>query len=68
MSNSLNLIENQQTEFKLSFQEKVIETLVAFANTSGGTVYIGESDKIIVNQNGEWKWISYSNFIPKQTT
>ncbi|MFA5566936.1 MAG: ATP-binding protein [Acidimicrobiia bacterium] len=68
MSNSLTLIENQQTEFKLSFQEKVIETLVAFANTSGGTVYIGESDKIIVNQNGEWKWISYSNFIPKQTT
>jgi len=68
MSNSLTLIENQQTEFKLSFQEKVIETFVAFANTSGGTVYIGESDKIIVNQNGEWKWISYSNFIPKQTT
>ena len=36
--------ENERTEFKSSFQSEVIETLVAFANTSGGTVYIGIDD------------------------
>ena len=41
MSNRLNIKEDQRTEFKLTFQEKVIETLVAFANTSGGVVYVG---------------------------
>lgn len=33
--------ENEWTEFKSSFQSEVIETLVAFANTRGGTVYVG---------------------------
>ena len=36
--------ENIRTEFKNSFDSRVIETLVAFANTSGGTVLIGISD------------------------
>jgi ATP-dependent DNA helicase RecG len=36
--------EGLQTEFKTSFNEDVIETLVAFANTKGGTVYLGVSD------------------------
>jgi ATP-dependent DNA helicase RecG len=44
MANRLNITEDQHTEFKLSFQEKVIETLAAFANTSGGTVYVGVGD------------------------
>ena len=28
----------------MTFQEKVIETLAAFANTSGGVVYVGVGD------------------------
>ena len=33
--------ENLHTEFKSSFNDAVIESLVAFANTSGGSVLIG---------------------------
>jgi predicted HTH transcriptional regulator len=36
--------EDLRTEFKTSFNVSVIETLVAFANTSGGAVYIGMND------------------------
>lgn len=31
-------------EFKTSFSAEVIETLVAFANTQGGNVYVGLAD------------------------
>lgn len=37
--------ENQHVEFKRNFNVDVLESLVAFANTEGGTVYIGISDK-----------------------
>jgi len=37
--------ESLTAEFKQSFNEDVIETLVAFSNAKGGTVYIGVSDK-----------------------
>jgi len=33
--------ENNHTEFKRSFSDAVIESLVAFANAKGGTVFIG---------------------------
>jgi len=36
--------ENQTVEFKTSFQKEVIETVVAFANTKGGKIFIGISD------------------------
>jgi len=36
--------ENEQTEFKQSFNRQTIETLVAFANNKGGTIVIGMSD------------------------
>ena len=36
--------ESATVEFKASFNEDVIETLVAFANTKGGTVYVGVSN------------------------
>lgn len=36
--------ENETTEFKTSFSDEVIISLVAFANTKGGTVYIGVKD------------------------
>jgi len=37
--------ESQTVEFKPSFDKEVIETLVAFSNAKGGTVYIGVSDR-----------------------
>jgi len=36
--------ENETIEFKKSFNSEAIETLVAFANSQGGTVYLGISD------------------------
>jgi ATP-dependent DNA helicase RecG len=36
--------ENQKIEFKTTFQKEVIESVVAFANTKGGKVFIGISD------------------------
>ena len=43
--NNLPKKESQTVEFKTSFSKDVIETLVAFSNTKGGTVYLGISDK-----------------------
>jgi len=37
--------ENSYTEFKTSFNDEVITSLVAFANAKGGSVYIGVTDK-----------------------
>ncbi len=39
------LKENLNTEFKSSFNDEVIETLVAFANTHGGKVLLGVDNK-----------------------
>ena len=36
--------ESETVEFKQSFQAEVNETLVAFANAKGGSVYIGLLD------------------------
>ena len=41
--------ENDRVEFKSSFNIEVIETLVAFANTRGGKVLIGVSNKNVIN-------------------
>jgi predicted HTH transcriptional regulator len=35
------MTETQSIEFKPKFNEDVIETLVAFANTKGGRVLVG---------------------------
>ena len=40
--------ESEFVEFKSTFNVSVIESLVAFANTKGGTVYVGVSDKGLV--------------------
>ncbi len=42
--NILPANEGLQTEFKTSFNEDVIVSLVAFANTKGGSVYVGVAD------------------------
>jgi ATP-dependent DNA helicase RecG len=44
MSFTLPTNESETVEFKQSFQAEVIETLVAFANAKGGSVYIGLQD------------------------
>ena len=44
MIDNISLKEDNTTEFKLSFQKEVIETVVAFANTKGGHIYIGIAD------------------------
>ena len=36
--------ENTTAEFKENFDQEVIETVVAFANTNGGVIFIGVSD------------------------
>lgn len=36
--------ENSKTEFKLTVTEKSLKEIVAFANTSGGTIYYGVDD------------------------
>ena len=38
--------ENETVEFKVTFDKEVVESLVAFANTKGGYVFIGVSNKI----------------------
>ncbi|WP_277632254.1 helix-turn-helix domain-containing protein [Avrilella dinanensis] len=40
--------ESDTLEFKTSFSDEVIISLVAFANTKGGTVCIGVSDKGVI--------------------
>ena len=44
MKQILKQKESQTLEFKTSFGREAIETLVAFANASGGELYIGISD------------------------
>lgn len=41
--------ENEQVEFKQTFNQQVIQTLVAFANCKGGRIVIGVSDKGIIS-------------------
>ncbi len=38
--------ENEQVEFKTSFNKQTIESVVAFSNTSGGRIIVGVNDKI----------------------
>ena len=42
--NTLPTSESGKVEFKTSFNEDVIESLVAFSNAKGGTVFIGVAD------------------------
>ncbi len=52
---SRNIVENNTTEFKLSFQKEVIESVVAFANSKGGHIFVGVAD------DGETVGIELSN-------
>ena len=56
--------ENQHIEYKSNFNDSVIETLVAFANSKGGKVLIGVNDNGSPNLNFSYgketfqKWIN----------
>lgn len=38
------MLENNNTEFKREFVDEVKKTVIAFANTAGGKIYIGVDD------------------------
>ena len=44
----LKVGENEQIEFKASFDKEAIEALSAFANTNGGSILIGVNDRGVV--------------------
>ena len=55
--------EDTFTEFKTSFSEEVVVSLVAFANAKGGEVYIGVNDKgnvvgVDLGKESVAKWIN----------
>jgi len=59
----IQLGEGHTTEFKISFQKEVIESVVAFANAEGGNIFIGVDDKAnivgtIVNGETMQKYIN----------
>jgi ATP-dependent DNA helicase RecG len=37
--------EDEKVEFKSAFNKELIETIVAFANSKGGSIFIGVSEK-----------------------
>ncbi|HMR19220.1 MAG TPA: putative DNA binding domain-containing protein [Sphingobacterium sp.] len=45
LQNIIKQAEGDTLKFKTSFSDEVIVSLVAFANTKGGAVCIGVSDK-----------------------
>lgn len=59
----INSGECEKLEFKTTFHKEVTETLVAFANSSGGTVLIGISNKqkivgVELNDESVQNWIN----------
>jgi ATP-dependent DNA helicase RecG len=55
--------ESENLEFKSSFNNELIETLVAFANTSGGKVVIGINQKniitgVTINPESVQNWVN----------
>ncbi|HBO75805.1 MAG TPA: hypothetical protein DD653_14150 [Marinilabiliales bacterium] len=59
----LDLGESENLEIKTSFSKAIIETIVAFSNTSGGTIILGCNDKkkvigISINDESIQNWIN----------
>jgi len=61
--------ESETVEFKTSFNDEVIVSLVAFSNTKGGIVYIGFEDSRIVKgvQLGKETTIQWVNEVKNKT-
>jgi len=62
--------ESEKVEFKQNFNDEVIETIAAFANTSGGSVFIGVSNtgKIIGASMGNETRQHWTNEIKTKTS
>ncbi len=65
--------ESETVEFKQSFSKSVIETLVAFSNTQGGTVLLGLTNDdnvkgIDINEETVQKWINKNELPPPQSS
>lgn len=43
--------ENQNTEYKRIWQDENLKSIYAFANTSGGTIYVGIDNEGNANGN-----------------
>lgn len=43
--------ENQNTEYKRIWQDENLKSICAFANTNGGTIYVGIDDEGNANGN-----------------
>ena len=55
--------ESQQVEFKSTFNVEAMESIVAFANTEGGKVVIGVSNKrkivgVVINEESLQQWVN----------
>jgi len=59
--------ESKTVEFKETFDNKTIETAVAFANTRGGHIFIGVSDNKKGVQIGKETLIGWTNKISQGT-
>ena len=68
--NTLPTSESGKVEFKTSFNEDVIESLVAFSNVKGGTVFIGVGDdgKVKGIQIGKETLQNWINEVKNKTT
>ena len=47
--------ESETVELKASFNKEILETSGAFANTKGGVILIGISDRGEIKRNSDWK-------------
>jgi len=48
MKKVLNFIESQTVEFKQIWKDEYLKTICAFANSEGGSLYIGLDDDAVV--------------------
>jgi len=50
--NPITLKESEKVEFKESFNDSALKTLAAFANTKGGSLYVGVKDDVTIVSKG----------------
>ena len=70
LKNTIEFGESEIVEFKTSFNDAVIETLVAFSNLKGGSVFIGIGDDASIKgiQIGKETIANWTNEIKNKTT
>ena len=70
LKNTIESGESEKVEFKTSFNDAVIETLVAFSNCKGGSVFIGVDDNATIKgiQVGKETIAKWINEIKNKTT